>query len=77
MRVARKKVLTVAELTSKAGKLGGKARAAKLNPEERQMIARQGGKLGGRARADKLSSKRRSEIARKAAAARWAKAKKT
>jgi len=71
----RKKLLTVAELTSKAGKVGGRARAAKLSAEERQDIARQGGKVGGRARADKLSSKRRSEIARQAAAARWAKAK--
>jgi hypothetical protein len=70
-----KKLLTVAELTSKAGKVGGKARAAKLSAEERQNIARQGGNVGGRARAEKLSSKRRSEIARKAAAARWAKAK--
>jgi general stress protein YciG len=75
--MARKKVLTVAELTSKAGKAGGKARAASLNAEERQEIARKGGQIGGRARAEKLSSKRRSEIARKAAAARWAKAKKT
>jgi general stress protein YciG len=70
-----KKLLTVAELTSKAGKVGGKARAAKLSAEERQDIARQGGNVGGRARADKLSSKRRSEIARKAATARWAKTK--
>lgn len=74
--MARKKVLTVAELTSKAGKVGGKVRAATLSAEERRDIARQGGKVGGRARADKLSSKRRSEIARQAAAARWAKAKK-
>lgn len=71
----RKNMLTVAELTSKAGKVGGKARAAKLSAEERQDIARQGGNVGGRARAEKLSGKRRSEIARKAAAARWAKAK--
>ena len=73
--MAAKKIFTVAELTSKAGKLGGRARAAKLSPEERQHIARQGGNVGGRARAEKLSSKRRSEIARKAAAARWAKTK--
>lgn len=71
--MARKRVLTVAELTSKAGKVGGKVRAASLSPEERQNIARQGGNVGGPARAKKLSSKRRSEIARKAAAARWAK----
>ena len=70
--MARKKVLTVAELTSKAGKIGGRVRAAKLTAEERQNIARQGGEVGGRARAEKLSSKRKSEIARKAAAARWA-----
>ncbi len=73
--MAPKKVLTVAELTSKAGKVGGRVRAAKLTAEERQDIARKGGNVGGRARAEKLSSKRRSEIARKAAAARWAKAK--
>jgi hypothetical protein len=71
--MARKKVLTVAELTSKAGKIGGKARAARLSPEERRNIARQGGEVGGRARAEKLSSKRKSEIARNAAIARWAK----
>lgn len=71
-----KKILTVAELTSKAGKIGGKARAAKLTAEERQAIARMGGEIGGRARAEKLSKKRRSEIAQKAAAARWAKSEK-
>jgi hypothetical protein len=47
-----------------------------MSPEERVEFASKGGAVGGRARADKLSSKRRSEIARKAAAARWAKAKK-
>jgi hypothetical protein len=73
--MARRKVLTVAELTSKAGKLGGKARAAKLSAGERRQIARQGGMVGGRARAQKLSSKRRREIARQAAVARWAKQK--
>ena len=73
--MARKRVLTVAELTSKAGKAGGKARAASLSAHERQEIARQGGQAGGRARAEKLSSKRRSEIARQAALARWAKPK--
>jgi hypothetical protein len=73
--MARRKMLTVAELTSKAGKLGGKARAAKLSPGERRQIARQGGMIGGRARAEKLTGKRRSEIARKAAAARWSKVK--
>jgi hypothetical protein len=74
--MARKKLLTVAELTSKAGKIGGRVRAARLSAEERQNIARQGGEVGGRARAEKLTSKRRSEIARKAATARWAKQKK-
>jgi len=73
--MARKRVLTLTEVTSKAGKVGGKARAAKLSAAERQAIARQGGQVGGRARAEKLSSKRRSDIARQAAAARWAKVK--
>ena len=59
------------------GKLGGKKRVESLSQNELSEIARRGGQVGGRARADKLSSKRRSEIARKAAAARWAKAKKT
>ena len=71
----RNKPLTVAELTSRAGKIGGRARAAKLSAEERQNIAREGGKVGGPARAKKLSRKQRSDIARKAAAARWAKEK--
>lgn len=34
------------------GKLGGKARAAALSPEERSRIAHQAGKLGGRPRSD-------------------------
>ena len=73
--MVRKKPLTVAELVSKAGKVGGRVRAENLTPEERQNIARQGGKVGGRERAKKLTSKRRSEIAHKAATARWAKRK--
>jgi len=71
--MGRKKPLTVAELVSKAGKIGGQVRAQVLTAQERQDIARMGGNVGGRARAAKLSSKRRSEIARKAAAARWRK----
>ena len=46
-----------------------------MSAEERAEFASKGGQAGGPARAEKLSSKRRSEIARKAAAARWAKAK--
>jgi len=75
MLVARRRILTVAELTSKAGKIGGKARMALLTPEERTELAHKAGQVGGKARAAKLSRKRRSDIARKAAAARWAKAK--
>jgi general stress protein YciG len=73
--MGRKKILTVAELTSKAGKAGGKKRMASLTPEERSEFARQGGLAGGRARARKLSAKRRSEIARQAVLARWARQK--
>jgi general stress protein YciG len=69
--VARK-ILTVAELTSKAGKLGGKARAAALSPERRSEIAGMGGVAGGKARAASLTKKDRSAIAKKAAQARWA-----
>jgi hypothetical protein len=75
--VAKRKILTVAELVSKAGKAGGRARAAKLSADERVAIARLGGRAGGKARAKKLSSKRRSEIARAAAEARWKKKKPT
>ena len=63
--------MTVAELTSKAGKVGGRARAEALTPEQREAIARQGGLSGGRARAKALTKARRSAIAKKAAAARW------
>ncbi len=55
------------------GRLGGKARAKNLSPEELAQIGRKGGQAGGAARAEKLSGKRRKEIAQKAAAARWSK----
>jgi hypothetical protein len=71
--VGKKKILTVAELVRKAGKVGGRVRAERLSAEERIAIARMGGNVGGKARAKKLSSKRRSEIARAAARARWEK----
>ena len=69
--MAKKKILTVAELTSKAGKAGGKARAKALTPERRSEIAGMGGNAGGKARAKSLTAKRRKEIAAKAAQARW------
>lgn len=65
--------MTVAELTSKAGKVGGRVRAAQMSPEERKHFAASGGKVGGIARAKSLTAKQRSLIAKKAAAARWAK----
>jgi general stress protein YciG len=68
-----RKPRTIAELVTKAGKAGGKARAKALTPQRRQEIARQGGLAGGLARAKKLSGKKRSEIAQKAAQKRWAK----
>lgn len=71
--MAKKKILTVAELTSKAGKVGGKARAAALTPERRSEIAGMGGLAGGKARAAALTKKDRTAIAKKAAATRWAK----
>ena len=40
--MSRKKVLTAAELVSKAGKVGGRVRAQNLIAKERQVIARQG-----------------------------------
>lgn len=46
------------------GKLGGKARAAKLSAKEREEIARRGGEVGGRRRADNLSAEERSRISR-------------
>jgi general stress protein YciG len=56
----------------KLGKLGGKARAANLSPEELSEIGRKGGEVGGKRRAEALTEKQRKEIARKAAAKRWA-----
>jgi hypothetical protein len=57
------------------GRLGGKARASKLTPEELSEIGRAAGKVGGAARAKKLSPEERRKIAQKAgkagAAARW------
>ena len=71
--MAAKKILTVAELTSKAGKVGGKTRMASLSEQERRDLARKAGLVGGHVRAEKLSARKRSEIARKAAGARWKK----
>ena len=71
--MAKKRILTVAELTSKAGKVGGKARAAALSPERRSEIAGMGGAAGGKARAKSLTAKQRKEIASAGAKARWAK----
>jgi hypothetical protein len=56
------------------GKLGGKARFAKLKMNPKDLTAFQ--RKGGEARAKSLSKKQRSELARKAVQARWAKAKK-
>lgn len=53
-----------------------KLRAASLTSAERSEISRTGGLLGGKARAAALTPKRRVEIAKKAAATRWANAKK-
>lgn len=49
------------------GALGGKARAAKLTPEQRSAIARK----AGLARAEGLTQAQRSKLGRKAAKARW------
>jgi hypothetical protein len=49
------------------GRLGGRARAARLSKDELSKIALKGVK----ARRAKLSPKRRKEIAQKAATARW------
>ncbi len=67
--------MTLAEFSSKGGKVGGKKRMANLSPEERAELARKGGLVGGKARATKLTPEQRSEIARKAVLARWAKQK--
>jgi len=53
------------------GKLGGRARAKKLSPEQRAEIARK----AGLARNVKLSASRRSQIAKLAVAARERKRK--
>lgn len=55
----------IQEMTSK----GGRARAAKLTPAERQTIAR----AGGAATAKGRTAKERSAAARRAAVARWKK----
>jgi hypothetical protein len=57
------------------GKLGGKATAASLTPEERSESARKAGLVGSKARKEALTPEQRSKIARKAAKARWAKKK--
>ena len=53
------------------GRLGGKARAAKLSAEQQSEIGRVAGQVGGKRRAEVLSPERRKAIARKAAASRW------
>jgi hypothetical protein len=58
------------------GKKGGLARAQSLSAEERIKSATKAGKFGGIARAKKMTKAQRSESARRAAAARWAKARK-
>ena len=57
------------------GRLGGKARAKALTPKQTKAIAAKALKAAMRAR-EKMSPERRRGIARKAAAARWAKARK-
>jgi hypothetical protein len=64
-----KKPLTVSE----AGRMGAKARAAKLSPERRKLIASAAAKV----RAAKLSPERRREIALKAVQSRIQKARRT
>lgn len=53
------------------GKLGGKARAKKLTPEQIAASASKAGKAGGPARAASLTAAERRAIAQKAAAKRW------
>jgi hypothetical protein len=55
------------------GRLGGKARAEKLSPEQQSEIGRNAGLVGGKRRAEALSPARRKAIAQKAAKARWRK----
>jgi hypothetical protein len=67
MRMVRKKNPNAVAL----GKLGGKARAEKLSPEERSTIARK----AGNARTTRLSPAERSRIAKLAVDARERKRK--
>jgi hypothetical protein len=53
------------------GRLGGKARARSLTPEERSQSARKAGK----SRIHALSAEERAKIAKLAAQARWSKKK--
>ncbi|HLG95514.1 MAG TPA: hypothetical protein VKX49_04295 [Bryobacteraceae bacterium] len=55
------------------GRLGGKAAAETLTPEERAEKARKAGLVGGPARTAALTPEQRSKIARKAAKVRWKK----
>jgi hypothetical protein len=54
-----------------AGRLGGKARTEKLDPELRRQISSRGGKIGGGVRFANFTKEQRSEFARKAVMARW------
>jgi len=65
--VARKKNAAAVAL----GKLGGRARAQALTPEERSSQASK----AARKRTRSMTSAERTELARKAAQARWAKKK--
>jgi hypothetical protein len=60
------------EVARAGGKVGGRARAAKLSKAERTRIASK----AGAARTQAMTPEQRSQIARKAVEARWAKAKK-
>jgi hypothetical protein len=55
------------------GRLGGKARADKLSPEQKSEIGRTAGRLGGKRRAEVLTAAQRKAIAQKAAKTRWGK----
>ena len=52
------------------GRKGGKARAAKLTPEQRQEIARHASEAA-RLKRESMTPEERSELARKAVAVRW------
>jgi Winged helix-turn helix len=54
-----------------AGRLGGKPRTEKLDPELRRQISSRGGKIGGKARFANLTKDERSEFGRKAVMGRW------